>query len=194
MQKLTYLLTIKLVLTSCGNIEDQALTETPLIAGEQSQAGVAYQSIGMNYLFSDVQSLNGLLSSKVDLDLDKDGQADLQFELSTGINEDIQMLMVRSQGTTLIPQQAKEHHAQVNQAGSIMEPNRSQWLNNEWLFLYYAQNSESWMAAPMVQQSGFLPIHIEGKEGWLEIQVLMNAEQTQVWGLNVKQVALKSLH
>ena len=194
MQKLTYLLAIMLVLTSCGNIEDQALTETPLIAGEQSQAGVAYQSIGMNYLFSDVQSLNGLLSSKVDLDLDKDGQADLQFELSTGIHEDIQMLMVRSQGTTLIPQQAKEHHAQVNQAGSILEPNRSHWLNNEWLLLYYAQTAESWMAAPMIQQSGFLPIHIEGKEGWLEIQVLMNAEQTQVWGLNVKQVALKSLH
>lgn len=191
MQKSSFLLAITLVLSSCGSLDEQPITETILIAGETEQNGVAYSHIGVNYLFSDVQSLNGLLVSQVAIDLDKDGQEDLQFELSSGTQEDIQMLMVRSLHTTLISEGTQEHHVQMKQANELADANSMTWLNNEWLFLHYAKTGESWTAAPIVQQSGFLPLQLESNEGWLEIQLLMDAQQTKVWGLNIKQLALK---
>ena len=193
MQKLTYLLAIVMVLSSCGTVDDQPLTEAPLIAGEPDQAGVAYTNLGINYLFSDVQSINDMLVSTVDLDLDQDGVHDLQFELSTGTQEDLQLLMVRSLQATMIPEGVMEHHGLLKQPNEPAEAPLANWLNNEWLLLYFTNPRDSWTAAPITEQSGYLPVQVAAQKGWLEIQLLMNADQSKVWGLNVKQLALKSL-
>lgn len=182
-----------LVVSSCGNLDDQPLNETPLLAGEPDQPGVEYTSMGINFLFSDVQNINDMLVSKVTLDLDRDGTDDLQFELSTGIQEDMQMLMVRSLHATMIPEGMQEHHVLLKQQSEMIEDPTANWLNNDWLLVYFASSSENWAAASVKDQSGYLPVQLASQQGWLEIQLLMSADQSKVWGLNVKQLALKGL-
>ena len=190
MQRLTALLACVLLISSCNNIDDEPLTETALIAGETEQPGVQYTPIGTNYLFTDVAAVNGLLVSKVGVDLDKDGADDLAFELNSGSEDGLQLLMVKSLQSTLIPEGVDTHQSLVRQKGDLLAPYTMNWLSNEWLFLHYAKADESWTAGSITTEAGFLPIQIDNHTGWLELQLLTDASQEKIWGINLKQLAI----
>ena len=130
MQRLTALLACVLLISSCSDIDDEPLTETALIAGETEQPGVQYTPIGTNYLFTDVAALNGLLVSKVAVDLNMDGTDDLAFELNSGSEDGLQLLTVKSMQSTLIPEGADTHHGLIRQKGDLLEPYKMNWLSN----------------------------------------------------------------
>lgn len=192
MQKLTALLALTLVFSSCSTIDEEPLTEALLTAGEVDQKGVQTTSIGTNYLFSDVRNLGVILASKVEVDLNNDQVSDLEFELSSGVDQDFQLLMVRSVNTALIPESSRDRHLQMSQKGESLVDSQFEWRSDEWLMLHLERNDESWSASPVTEQSGYLPIQLNGLSGWVELQLLTDSQQQVIWGVHIKGMALGS--
>jgi len=190
MQKLTALLALTLVFSSCSTIDEEPLTETVMMTGETDQPGVQYSSIGTNFLFSDVRNLGVILASKVEVDLNNDQVNDLEFELSSGVDQDFQVLMVRSVNTALIPESSRDRHLQMSLKGENLVDSQFEWHSDEWLMLHFERNDESWSASPVIEQSGYLPIQLNDQHGWVELQILTDSQQQAIWGIHIKGLAL----
>ena len=190
MKKITSLLLVILLVSSCGSIDDEPIVEQPLRAGETGQSNVNYIPINTNFLFDDLRNNQDYLVADLAIDLDDDGLNDLQFELSSSMQSNLQVLGVKSLNTTQLQSTNEDEFLLLTEAGKRIDTHSFNPINDQWLIMLYTEAGGTFSSQPIMQQPAYLPIQLTGRPGWLELQLLTDARHETIWGLHIRRLAL----
>lgn len=190
MRKITSLLLAILLVSSCGSIDDQPTVDQPLQAGETSQSNVSYTAVNTNFLFDDLRSINDYLVADLAIDLNEDGVNDLQFELSSSMQSNLQVLGVKSLNTTQLQSTNEDEFLLLTEAGKRIDTHSFNPMSDQWLIMLYTEAGGAFSTQPIMQQPAYLPIQLTGRPGWLELQLLTDARQETIWGVHIRRLAL----
>lgn len=198
MKKITYLLGLAAFCFSCSSNPEDTNPEPviiPFTVGMDNQENVTYSSPNLELLFGSDQEL-----SILNVDLDQDGTDDLRFSLTSSQSEDTQLLEVRPLNDTRLARQDERfefgvtnlNYIQLSAPGNTLVEEDFIWTIDQSLFMLQRTLNASLSAGPgFVYTSGFLPLILKDKLGWVEFEALTNEPALDINGISIKRIALK---